>query len=321
LAPFFALYAVDIHSALPHAKCVLITGGNNKLRVMDLRDYRVWSILKTGFDRPFVQREIEVRQTAGFGYAPALRAVAQDGTWFEEEYLDGAPLNRLSSKQERRAFIAEACTAMLRWHQRTAAFVDAREYVAGLIGQIETLLDKAVLLDARESSAIRQWIAAAASVIDHSRAEAQIALAMGHGDFQDGNIIVGRNRIWLIDWEYAGLRQSVYDFLVYLLRSRFPHGFAERIRAAVSDPEQFYSRLPVSWKSDGCDPSSSTLRWRLGIFLLEELHVNLEENANPQFLRQSGAWLSFRNEMWPALRGLDLSVTLPAGRPARLCAF
>ena len=101
-----------------------------------------------------------------------------------------------------------------------------------------------------------------------------------------------------------GARQSAYDYFVFALRSRFPRGLAERIAEAVTAPGEFYGKLPVSWREIGHEPSPAALRDSLALFLLEELHWNLEENAKTNFFRESGAWMLFRHEMWPALRAL-----------------
>lgn len=304
LAPLFSRFRVRIDPTPRNNRWMLIAGGNNKLRIMDFREGRVWCILKDGFDPCYVQREIAVRTLDGFPYAPPIRAMAADQSWFEEDYLDGVALNRLPRGQDRRPLIEEACVALRDWIGRTLAPVDQKCYTGQLAGEIRTWIGRKGPL-AASKALVGEWLEDALHAIERGPdAPAQIPAAIGHGDFQQGNIVVGRERMWLVDWERSRTRQSAYDYFVLALRSRFPRGLAARIGEAVADPGGFYGKLPVSWPEVGHEPSPATLRGSLALFLLEELHWNLEENANPNFFRESGAWLLFRDEMGPALRAL-----------------
>jgi thiamine kinase-like enzyme len=137
-----------------------------------------------------------------------------------------------------------------------------------------------------------------------------VNLAVGHGDFQDGNILIDTdNQLWIVDWEHSGRRQVVYDYLVFLLKSRFPHDLATRVRSAAENPVSVMQSLPIV-PADMHRLVLDTHQWiaALVIFLLEELAWNLGENTNPLFRCQSGAWLSLRKEIKPALQYISATL-------------
>ena len=302
-APRMASCALGIQPPLPGAEHILIMGGNNKIRVMDVVERRVWEVLKAGFDPIFINREIEVRNAPDFWPVPALRSVASDHTWFEEEYVNGIALNRLPYDQDRRPFVVEAFSALHDWIDRTRTVGHTAEYVDGLVAGIKHKVERATLITGAEKEEILQWLDSVRQLLGQLMhgAGRMLPLAVGHGDFQEGNILIGNDRLWLVDWEHSFQRQALYDVLTFTLRSRFPSGLAMRIRNALENRQSPLAQTPVPWDDLAQVMKNGTLRLILAIFLLEELDWNLEENSNPLFLCPSGAWLEFRKEIEPSL--------------------
>jgi hypothetical protein len=305
LVPCMFPFALGIQPPLPSPEGVLIMGGNNRIRVLDVRARRAWEVLKAGFNPAFLAREIAVRQSGHAEAVPDLKAYAADGSWFEQEFVDGIALNRLDERRDRAALLAEAAGILLRWIRRAVSSTQAHDYIAEVTARIGEHLRNATVLDEAEKRSVQGWVAQTAGLLEHNlgAGKAELLLATGHGDFQEGNILVGRDRIWLVDWEHASRRQALYDFFVIGLRSRFPCGLAARLVRALRNPADFLHTF------DGWDELASTLgpgRLPLlfGVFLLEELEWNLEENSNRVFVMESGAWSLFRREMWPSLECL-----------------
>jgi len=302
-ASSMASCALGIQPPLPGAERILIMGGNNKIRIIDVVERRVWEVLKVGFDPIFMNREIEVRAVSSFWPVPALESVACDHTWFEEEYVNGVALNRLPYDRDRRPIVIEAFSALHDWIDRTRRLGRTAEYVDGLVGNIKHKVGRAALITSTEKEEILRWLDSARRLLDRLThgSGSVLPLAVGHGDFQEGNILVGNDRLWLVDWEHSLQRQALYDVLVFALRSRFPGGLAMRIRNALENPWYLLAQIPIPWDDLTQAMKNSRLRLVVAIFLLEELDWNLEENSNPLFLCQSGAWLLFRKEMGPSL--------------------
>jgi len=158
------------------------------------------------------------------------------------------------------------------------------EYVEWLAGQAQAHIVANHLLSEEQKRSLLQ-------TVDHLLAQisafqpavgGHIFTAVTHGDFQPANILVNRDGVWLIDWEYLARRQAGYDALVFALRSRFPAGLAKRLRRIVSEGDSTQPLPLADWPGlNWQDASWRRVHWRL--FLLEELALYLEENANPCF--------------------------------------
>ena len=91
--------------------------------------------------------------------------------------------------------------------------------------------------------------------------------------------------MWLIDWEYSDRRQVGYDALVFMLRARFPRGLADRLQDFVSRGIGGTGPMDVSTWPGGDWDAVERRRLSAALFLLEELALHLEENANSYFLQ------------------------------------
>lgn len=306
-APLLSMHALDIIPRLNGQENMLILGGNNRIRLLDLKKRRTWDILKDGFDPACMLSELAVRRTPGAWPFPALRSVAEDNTWYESDYIPAISLNRLNRKQDRIPFLASALMTLGQWLEQTLTTSTTMIYAARLVEEIRHLSRKGVLFDITDQEMIRQWLVAAVEILSAAGyEELSVELACGHGDFQDGNILVDADsRIWIVDWEHAHQRQLAYDYLVFSLRSRFPDGLAGRIQKALHSGEFILQSLPVvhpHLRSSLMD--TNRRKATLVLFLLEDLLWHLQENVNPMFYCRSGTWLLLRNEMRPALQSI-----------------
>lgn len=91
-----------------------------------------------------------------------------------------------------------------------------------------------------------------------------------------------------------------YDGLVYLLKSRFPRGFAQRLKSLLKDDRIWTEPILCKW-SDSDKIDLQRKRLILAIFLLEELSLRMEENSNPMFNRLVAGFYDFINELPKAL--------------------
>jgi len=307
-APFFATYVLEIRPPLPGRNSTLILGGNNRIRLIDLDKQRTWDILKFGFDPAPMIAELKVRRSPGHWPFPALRATAEDGTWYESDYIPAISLNRLNREQDRTRLLASALRMLGQWLDQTSTMSTTMSYACRLVEEIHELSRRGVLFSIGDQEMIQEWLAAAVEILSAVDGDEELAveLAWGHGDFQDGNILVDAgSRVWIVDWEHARQRQLPYDYLVFSLRSRFPDGLADRIQTALHSGEYILQSLPVVHPHVLPLLMDSKRRWAtLALFLLEDLLWNLQENVNPVFRCQSGAWLLLRNEMGPALQSI-----------------
>ena len=304
-APIFATYRLEIEPVLLNRGGMLIMGGNNRIYLVDLHQQRVWDILKFGFDAAPMRSELQVRRLPGEWPFPTLRSVAQDGTWFESDYVPAVSLNRLRRETDRDLYVGNALNILGRWLDQTCQAREVTAYVGCLVQEIHRVSWAGHLFTVEDRRLVERWAKLASGIVSTAleKKGLSIDLALGHGDFQDGNILVdASSQVWIVDWEHARQRQVAYDYLVFALRSRFPGGLAARIQAALENPALALCSLPA------VHPhvrrlTADTRLWAitLTLFVLEDLLWNLQENANPVFRCQSGAWLALRAEVEPAL--------------------
>jgi tRNA A-37 threonylcarbamoyl transferase component Bud32 len=287
-ARWLAQAGVGISPPLPEAERVLIVAGNHKMRLLDRAGGLSYGILKSGFPPRFMQREIAARQQAAeLGLpVPPLRAVAEDGTWFSERYVSGTPANRLADSQTAREAMRKTAEALATLLEQTLEREPLDAYVARLQGQIERLMRENHLLSKPQKQTLAKQVKTLTTrILRLSPAVGgSIATALTHGDFQPANILVNGEKMWLIDWEYAARRQAGYDALVYVSNSRSPAGLTARLGQMVDEGDGADSLPLARWPGLGWEDVSRRRVHGL-LFLLEELALHLEENANPCFYR------------------------------------
>lgn len=288
-AESMAQAVVDIHPPMPRAKEWLIVGGSHKVRYIDVAEKKVYCCLKEGSRIEHFRREIDARNAArneGVSVPRILEELSPECV--VEEYVAGAPLNRLRSDTARKRCLDEVRASLEKLYSITARQETVAQHVANLCREIEGVLADCEALRPHRNT-IEQLRHAAVDGLQDFRDV--ITTVQAHGDFQPGNLLCDGERVWIVDWEYSGRRQNDYDALVHDLGSRFPSGLAHRMRKSVAGTNG------VTKQND--------LR-RLRIFLLEDLLFRCEEaKANPgapaatsciAFFKEAGEVLSVLRE-------------------------
>lgn len=314
-----ATHVLEVTPALPESSALVILGGNNRLRLIDLRLGRTWDLLKSGFCQDFIRSELEARLVDGDWPFPRVRAIGPSGTWFESDFISAVSVNRLRTRHDDPHLLAQAFDFLAAWLDRTRSTISVESYVTTLQSRIDGAYYGVARL-APVRTVVASCFDIATRVLEVLGADRlTIEVASGHGDFQEGNILVDeRHRVWIVDWEHSGVRLLAYDYLVFALRSRFPAGLAARVIAGAED-----SVLLMSDVHGACEAvnlalaSTSSRSVILILFLLEELLWHVSENANPNFTRLSGALPQLIAEVVPALEALEARVVRRAeGRKA-----
>lgn len=296
---------------IPRAEYLLIISGNHKIRVVEPLARRCTTILKAGFPRQYMEAELESRLLAGRLNLPVplVEVVADDRTWYREQYVCGVPLNRLRDPDQASASRGVALSAVRKLVEATLSSAGVSEYLYGLRESVGRYIGEIGLLSSYQKTKLnlltdRLYREAGGS----SRSKGQrVWISRTHGDFQPGNILLEDGRTWLVDWEYSAERQAPYDLLTLLCGARQPHGLAERLWNFERNPHPLAIRIPPDWP--GWDVRDQQARHRLiGIFLLEELCFHLRENRNPLFHRLGRGLRSIQAEI---ARWLKIAGTVP----------
>jgi aminoglycoside phosphotransferase len=305
-AKWLAHAGVSLTPALPRAELMLIVPGNHKIRLLDYGEKTVYAIRKSGFPTTFLEREVEVRQQAEeLGLpVPRIKTVAGDGAWLSEEYVSGAPVNRLPDPAQARAAFAGAHQALQVLHRHTWREVDTNQYVDLLAAEAHTHIEVNALLPPGSKGLFFHTLDSLVARIKALLPAGgdRLPTVLAHGDFQPANILVDADRLWLIDWEYSGRRQAAYDALTFMLQSRFTRGLSGRLQNLITQGMPDGGLLPDfscygnSWQ----DPRHRSFYGSL--FLLEELTLRLEENNNPSFVRLDNGLLMLQQEISHCLK-------------------
>lgn len=263
---------------------IVILGGNHHIRFHDHSRGRAYVICKAGFDQSMLQKDIHVRERRPYLPCPRILEKSADGSWYSEELILGRPVNRMKDQTKAWAVIRELQTDILPLYQETAEREDIGDYATNVYQFLrETVRRAKSLLGGTFESAIDGAAGSLLNYITRNFKGVTLTTVQSHGDFQAANILAGPSRHWLIDWEYSARRQAAYDPLVLALLARSPDGLSGRIRDALHDrlgneTSRFLLNSPfVDWeKAEKRFP-------QIGLFLLEDLCLKVQENSNPVF--------------------------------------
>ena len=293
-------YELRVSPAIKSAKSKLIIGGNTKLRLIDVAEKKVFVLLKDGFDQKYMSRELYVRTEFPFLPVPKVIDYGGNGTWYSEQYISGKAPNRLSEVIGQKILL-QAIGKIQLMLSETARSTTVGEYADTLYGKIQGSLDLIphIKLDVAQNI-MKIASTLAASLADYR--DQELTLAYCHGDFHQGNILSNEVDYWILDWEYSGEKQIVYDYLILLLESRIESGYSSRfLRLITSDLDAYNAEIAGAWPNINWQDNKNIY---LTVFLLEELAFYIEENGNPLFYEKPDILEIRCNEFMKIVAGL-----------------
>lgn len=296
IAKYFAQAWINVSKPVPGAESQIIVPGNHKIRILDHQAGTSTSVLKKDFDSLFFHNEIKTRQVAEKVGVPTPRLLTVDEAngWFEEQYILGTPVNRLADQTAIISSVQTVMKSLQPLYEATATEQTTVDYVHALAQRAIELIDSNALFDdtlrLSFSKIVRRCVDEVVALNPRT-----IVVNCCHGDFQPANILVDGSRTWLIDWEYSRYCQSGYDTFVYWFHARYPRGLVARLRSFVTyGLPEWILRVSASgpFLHEKVDRACAVY-----IFLLEELILHLQENANPLFLCLGNGLKSFEWEL------------------------
>jgi thiamine kinase-like enzyme len=280
-APLLSKYAIYITPPIEDAKNKLIIGGNTKIRLIDFANRKVYVILKNGFDKKYLDKEIYVRTNFPNLPIPKIHTYGNNGLWYSEEYISGKSPDRVSGNKGHDALL-KAIQYLHKMLNETKKREALTEYVACLQDRIYKNIDQISRIDTSVKDKISDLVSTIVTHLDKSSYH-DICTAYCHGDFQQGNVLCDGDKIWILDWEYSGKKQIGYDLFVLLLKSRVSKGFSNRfINWMKNNAVDEYKELINCWPEIKLNMEAIKEIYLL-LFLLEELDFHLSENDNNLF--------------------------------------
>lgn len=264
-----------IQPAINDCQSKIIIPGNHKIRILDFLEKKCYSVMKKGYSKERFVEELKNRKLCEtFGVPiPTVTDSCIDRQIMCEEIIVGTPLNRLPVKTQR-GYLQKALFTIGEMTRNTSKSIDCATYLKEIECKVDELISKCANVNVELVNGVKKNAESLLRVA-HSLKTENITIALSHGDFQPANILCENNAVWLIDWEYSGMRQDCFDRLVYNLKSRAPANLADRVTEILS----------VKLSEDKCVTyfgavlSQEQISFRIILFLLEELMIRLYENT------------------------------------------
>ena len=284
-APIFSNYQINISPPLEDSNNKLIIGGNTKIRLIDVSQGRVYVILKNGFDRNYIDKEIYVRENFKYLDIPKIYNKGNNAIWYSEEYITGTSPNRIDSvlgNNSLNKVIIGIHKMLVDNKVRQPLF----EYLSELKNRVLRGLKNINYLEVKDKEYIIEFSKIFLNELN-KYSNTIITISYCHGDFHQGNILCDGNKNWILDWENSGQKQIGYDLLILLLESRISDGFYSRFSKLLNNQfDSFQSDIINNWPELNWKNKESK-KISLLLFLLEELDFYIAENANPLFFNHS----------------------------------
>ena len=275
----FSRYLIEISPNVKDSTTKLIIGGNKKIRIIDIKNKEVYVILKNGFDKKYIDKELYARENFKYLDIPKIFDTGNKAIWYSEEYITGVSPNRLDFNTGLKS-LNKAVNGIHRMLNSTKFDQCLSEYLLKLEKRVFDGLKQIKYLDKKEK--IIDLVKKLSNELK-KYSENTISIAYCHGDFHQGNILSGGDRNWILDWENSGQKQIGYDLLILLIQSRISNGFFLRFSKLINNEfDSFQWNLINNWPNFNWQIKESK-KISLLLFLFEEIDFHVTENMNPMF--------------------------------------
>lgn len=263
-----------------HPQDLYIMPGNMKLKIFDLSQYRVTSLLKDGFDADALNKECAIRLHPQWDFVPSL--VMERDSRCREKILDGCTLDRLPKTKQKEAD-TKVRRILAEIQQKDRETVRGADYGRGVYRLIAADM-KRLQCDDSVKSAIDT-----VAVYLTKQVRGDVTVAFSHGDFQKGNLLACTDgNVYVLDWDTHTQRSLGYDILTYFYSFRYRRDYWMRIDGFLQDAE--WDALASHYYDDVAEKATV-----LAAYLLEDILWTLQECLATPERRPSQGLLRYAN--------------------------
>ena len=303
-APILSKYTIDISPPIKGSENKLIIGGNTKIRLIDVVEERVYVILKKGFDRKYIDKEVYARENFKYLDIPKIYNTGTNAIWYSEEYISGFSPNRLDSNTGIKV-LDKVVTGIHKMLNDSRVSQSLSEYLFELEERIFDGLKYINYIEVGDKENIIEFIKKLSNELKEY-SDSTLSTAYCHGDFHQGNILSDGERNWILDWENSGKKQIGYDLIILLLESRISNGFFLRFSKLLNNQfDSFQRELINNWPELNWKNKESK-KISLLLFLIEEIDYHVIENINPLFFNNSNKIIERFNELQKCFKSINL---------------
>ena len=289
---------------------ICILPGNHSIRIINMKLHNCIVLLKFGFRLDKLKNAINVRTSYPDLPGPKINSWSFDEGWYQEDRIAGLPIDRVSSQSDRAIALETAYSFLTKLRKDTNEQVSIPHWARNKSDEIDVALDW--LPDCygekirNRVKALKSWLLE--SVDSYPLPNKELDISTTHGDFQPANILVPltprKEKVYLIDWEYSGVRCSHYDPCVYHLNARSPAGLAKRAGQLFGNADLLAEVIAsVGLKQEVAFDNNLLLI----TFLIDELLFRINDANVPNLKKPSNGLKIFLDEVW--LIQLDFSLT------------
>lgn len=201
-------------------------GLSNESFVVDCAGERY--VVRFGRDFPFhhVSREREVmvaRAAHVAGFAPEL--VHSDPGVMVSRFIDGRTLDAADVRRE----IPRIARTVRAFHDTMGRHVSGPGYMFWVFHVIRDYARRLRAEGSMYREHLDEWLSLAAEL---EAAQAPLPIVFGHHDLLPANFIDDGERLWIIDFEYAGFSTAMFDLAGIASNAEFDAGEARTLLAA-----------------------------------------------------------------------------------------
>jgi hypothetical protein len=278
----------------------MVWGGmGSKVKIFNLKEEKIVSILKDGYDNQFFFNEIEAREKfQNFLPIPTLISVNKTYRFFEEKYHDAAPVQKLNNQTW--PLLVDLLGKIFTFYQNLNPIIrKTEEYQKSLISKINDAVSR--LPSYNQANIIE--IKALTDTLYADTTTVETILVQSHGDFWLGNVLLEKssNSVLLVDWERTNQYSLLHDIFtllsVYCLEQGDFQYFEDFI---LLNPDSKWVHILIENIQDHFRVviNREFLNCQMILFLLERLNFALTlpkdpTTSHPQTNQEFDKWCAF----------------------------
>ena len=276
----------------------IFLGGNNTIKIIDLKNSECIVLNKFDFDSKFFENALKVRGSLLKSNVPKIIDYCLYEKWHKEALLNGIPLNRQRKNNNTKEVSKLAKLYMLDVYKKTSKEFIFKEYLKLLLKkisfQIENLNDN---YNKRFKLEIKDFIFDINTKLNQVISDKDIILlSVTHGDFHLGNIIYNTKNLesefQIIDWEYSSIRCIWYDEFFLKLEASNSKNISIRIKKFLLS--KGFDDFDTFWRIIFNKYNLSIYTY---LFILEYILSRLEESNASKWIRRNYSLILLKKEL------------------------
>ena len=266
----------------------IIVPGNHSLKLMDTVN-GICTVVPYHPNSPFMKNEISFRQ--GHSHYPVIPKFRIDSRigGYSEQMIKGIPINRLRDTDITDKIYSRVRKDLLEIYQETLLQIKAQEFSANIVLDIEEQVSNVIqhlpynLTDQLNATIKKIKLSLRQLLVN------KVTMALTHGDFQYGNILVydfEEIKYFIIDWEYSQVRNIFYDSIVIYSGARKSINISMKLKKLIGMDDKDVKAILWPLVIVDNDKSKTLIEIVLS-FIAEELLLRLMEISASKFIPET----------------------------------